>query len=101
MIVKAFVYTLSDPGLYLWRGAGGRVPAGELQRQDGPADPARLLGRRRRGQGSHGLMVTERSSSVLAILCGCRAINILIRRNIQHGHFNAVTIVKIFHIPQF
>ena len=63
MIVKALVYTLSDPGFHLGRGSGGGLPAGELQRQDGPADPARLLGRRRRGQGSHGLVVTERSSS--------------------------------------
>ena len=55
------------PGFHLGRGSGGGLPAGELQRQDGPADPARLLGRRRRGQGSHGLMVTERSSSVLAL----------------------------------
>ena len=66
MIVKALV-TL-HPGLDLGRGAGGRVPVGELQRQDGAADPARLLGRRRRGQGSHGLMVTGRSSSVLALV---------------------------------
>ena len=56
------------PGLDLGRGAGGGLPAGELQRQDGPADPARLLGRRGRGQGSHGLMVTERSSSDLALV---------------------------------